>query len=326
MDLSTNYMGLELKNPVIVGSSGLTNTVGNIQKCEDAGAGAVVIKSLFEEQILAKVDTKLRKESMYFWFAEAADAVKNVAKESDLEDYLQLIKKSKESVSIPVIASINCVSAQEWPSFAKSIQEAGADAIELNISIFPFENSISCDTVESTYIDIVKQVKSIVTIPVSVKIGYYFSNINGMVSKLKDAGADAVVLFNRFYKPDIDIDSEEITATKGMSSPDEIGTTLRWVGLLSKESGVDISATTGVHDGEGVIKQLLAGASTVQLCTTLYKNGIKYIGTVLADIEKYMNKKNYKSAEQFRGKLASHKENMAAFERIQFMKRNFDNY
>ena len=323
-NLKTRYMGLNLKNPVVVSSSKLTSTVESITKCAEAGAGAIVLKSLFEEQILDKANTKLSKESMYFWYPEAADAMKSYAKDSDLEDYLELIKGAKNAVSIPVIASVSCVSDREWPVFALRMQEAGADGLELNISIFPFDEEVSCETIENTYISIVKQVVENISIPVSVKIGYHYSNIKRLVSKLKDAGADAVVLFNRFYTPDIDIDTNELKSASSLSSREEMGTTLRWVGLLSTNSGLDISASTGIHEGEDVIKQLLAGAETTQICSTLYKNGVAYIDTILKDIEKYMDKKNFKSLEQFRSSLSAKKENTAAFERIQFMKRNFD--
>jgi len=324
-NLKTKYMGLDLRNPVIVSSSKLTSTVDSIKKCEEAGAGAIVLKSLFEEQILAKTDAKLEKESMFFWYAEAAEAMKGYAKESDLDDYLGLIKEAKGSVSIPVIASVNCVSAEEWPLFARKMEEAGADALELNISIFPFDPEVSSETIEDTYINIMKQVKSNTNIPVSVKIGYYSSNILRLVMRLKEAGADAVVLFNRFYKPDIDIDTNEVKGAASLSSREEMGTSLRWVGLLAGDTSLELSATTGIHEGEDVVKQLLAGSTTAQICSTLYINGIRHISTMLKDIEKYMLKNNFTSLENFRGSLSAKKENTAAFERIQFINRNFDN-
>ncbi|MBU1008841.1 MAG: dihydroorotate dehydrogenase-like protein [Bacteroidetes bacterium] len=325
MDLSTSYMGLSLRNPIIVSSSKLTGNIEGIVSCAKAGAGAVVLKSLFEEQIMAKAEAGLRKNDMYFWYPEASDYVVNIAKGSGVQEYLDLIKRAKQEVDIPVIASINCVSPVEWPSVAKKIQEAGADALELNIAIFPFDKHATSQQIEDTYIDILKAVKAQVSIPVAVKIGPYFTNVTGMTYRLAEAGADALVLFNRFYNPDVDIATMKVVADNIFSNPDEKSIPMRWIALLSA-SGIpcDLAANTGIHYSIGVAKQLLAGATVVQLGTTLYQNGIPYLSEIVKGLDEWMQKHHYKSISDFRGIVNNLPENTAAFERIQYMKRNFD--
>lgn len=325
MNLTTSYLGLSLKNPIVVSSSKLTGTLENIKSIDKAGAGAVVLKSLFEEQIIAKVDAKLRKNEMYFWYPEAAEYVQNISKDAGAEDYLRLIEASKKAVKIPVIASVNCVSPLEWPRFATKIQEAGADALELNIAIFPNDRHHSSQQIEETYVEILKAVKSQVNIPVSVKLGPFFTNMLSMAFQLEEAGADGLVLFNRFYNPDVDIATNKVITDNVYSSPDEKSVSMRWIALLSANGFKgDLAASTGIHYSIGVAKQLLAGATVTQICTTLYQNGIPYIKEIVEGLERWMKKKGHKELADFRGLVNNLPENTAAFERIQYMKKNFE--
>ncbi len=322
-DLSTNYMGFKLRNPIIAGSSGLNKTVENLIKLEKSGAAAVVLKSLFEEQIMHEVSKAMKhpENAESYAYPEAQDYIGNYTREKDLGEYLRLIEDGKKSVTIPIIASINCVSSAEWISFAKKIENAGADGLELNIFILPSDTKRDSDQNEQIYFDIVMEVMRQVSIPVAVKISYYFSSLAKTALKLSWTGIAGMVLFNRFFSPDINIDKFEVTPTHVFSSPDEIATSLRWVAMLSDKLHCDIAASTGVHDGEGVVKQLLAGAKAVQVASTLYKNGFEQIGKMTAFIESWMDKHNFATTEDFVGKLSlKAAENAASYERVQFMK------
>ncbi len=325
MNLSTTYLGLPLNNPVVVSSSKLTGTLENVKACANAGAGAVVLKSLFEEQITARIDTKLRKNEMYFWYPEASEYIHGISKGVGAEDYLRLIVESKKSVKIPVIASINCVSPLEWPKFAAKIQDAGADALELNIAIFPFSKDLSSQQIEDTYVQILTEVKKQITIPVAVKLGPFFTNTMALSFRLADAGADGLVLFNRFYNPDVDIATAKVVTDNVYSSPDEKSVSMRWIALLSANGiNADLAASTGIHYSIGVAKQLLAGATVAQVCTTLYQNGIPYLHELVNGLSDWMKKKGYKEIADFRGMVNKFPENTAGFERLQYMKKNFE--
>lgn len=320
-DLRTNYMGLELKNPIIVGSSGLTNTVEKIKEIEKLGAGAVVLKSLFEEQINHQVHKTVTQSDSMYGYPEAEDYISNYTKDNSVTEYLELIKNCKNSVEIPIIASVNCVSSSEWISFAKKMEDAGADAIELNIFILPSDPKRTSDNNEQVYFDIAMAIVKAVTIPVSLKISYYFSALAKTALKLSWTGIKGMVLFNRFFSPDIDIDKFEVTASHVYSTPEEIAISLRWVAMLSDRLHCDIAASTGVHDGAGAVKQLLAGAKAVQVASSLYKNGTGVIPEMLKFMESWMDKHNFKTTEEFIGKMSfKEAENPAAFERVQFMK------
>ncbi|MFO7722677.1 MAG: dihydroorotate dehydrogenase-like protein [Bacteroidales bacterium] len=321
-DLSTKYMGLSLKNPVIVGSSGLTNSTENIIKIEQSGAGAVVLKSLFEEQIRYEVSKALTSddESMNM-YPEAMDYISNYSKNHKINAYLDLIRDSKAATDIPIIASINCVSATEWTSFAKKIQDAGADALELNVFVLPSDPNHGAAENEKLYFDLAETVLKQVSIPVSLKISHYFSGLARFTRQLSWTGIKGMVLFNRFFSPDIDINNFKVISTNVFSTPEEISISLHWVAMLSDILHCDISASTGVHDGQGVIKQLLAGATTVQVTSVLYKEGFARIPAMLNELTAWMDKNNFAKIEDFRGKM-SYKltENPAAYERMQFMK------
>lgn len=320
MDLSTEYLGMTLKNPIIVSSSKLTSDIGNIKKCADVGAGAIVLKSLFEEQLIADSSALMDQDIKYFWFPEAIEHINRHSKEYGLKQILELIREAKDYTDIPIIASINCITSHEWPQFAKTLEEAGVDAIELNIDIFPFDRQTTCGEISNKYIEIVQEVKEYIDIPVTVKMGNYFTNIIQMAHDLETAGANGLVLFNRYYRPDIDIETETLVRDNIMSSPVEVTKSLRWVALLSPQLDCSIAAGTGIHNAKGVIKQLLAGASATQICSTLYINGISYIDTILYDLQKWMEKHNYSAVSEFKGKVAQLEGNSEKFERMQFLK------
>jgi len=320
-DLKTKYMGLELKNPIIVGSSGLTNSVENIIEIEKNGAGAVVLKSLFEEQILQDISKTISRDEHTNMYPEATDYIVNYSKDAAVSNYLKLIKDAKAAVSIPIIASVNCISSTEWVSFASKIEEAGADALELNVFILPSDPRKTGEENEKVYLDIIFQVQKVVSIPIAIKLSYYFSGLAKTALSLSWTGISGMVLFNRFFSPDIDIEKFEIKPTNIFSTPEELSISLRWVAMLSSRLHCDIAASTGVHDGEAVIKQLLAGAKAVQISSVLYKNGFGEIKIMLSVLEKWMAKHNFKSLAEFIGKMSiKETENPAAYERVQFMK------
>ncbi|WP_430809629.1 MULTISPECIES: dihydroorotate dehydrogenase-like protein [unclassified Carboxylicivirga] len=325
-NLETKYLGLTLKNPIIVSSCGLTNSVDKIGELVDAGAGAVVLKSLFEEQINHEVNNIIYKGSG-FDYPEAVDYVKGYTRDNSVGEYLKLIKQTKEKYDIPVIASINCYSSDEWVDFAQQIEAAGADALELNVFVLNTDKNSESAAYEQLYIDVISNVSKVVSIPVAAKLGLYFSNVVNVVNRLSVSGAKGVVLFNRFYEPDIDINKLSLTAAEVLSSPADMRRTLRWVAITSdKVHNIDISASTGVHDGEAVIKQLLAGATSVQTCSAVYKNGPEIITAMLATLKNWMDEKGYTHIDEFRGLMNYGKiENPAVYERAQFM-RYFSSY
>ncbi|MCD6424270.1 MAG: dihydroorotate dehydrogenase-like protein [Anaerolineales bacterium] len=321
MDISTTYMGLKLKNPIIISSSRLTGSIDNIKKCAEHGAGAIVLKSLFEEQLLVDPERLMDQDKKYFWFPEAVEFINGHSREQGMNEYLEFIQAAKTETELPIIASINCNTPDEWPKFASKLEEAGADGIELNISIMPFDSEASSQDIEDIYIEIVKEVKKFVKVPVAVKISPMFTNILGLVKRLEGAGADAVVLFNRFYRPDIDVENEKVVRKSVLSGPEEVTQPLRWISILSGSVSCDIAGNTGIHTADGVIKHLMVGADAIQICSVLYKNGIDYIGTMLDELEKWFQKKNYSTLSQIKGKLGRDGKNAAAFERVQYMKK-----
>ncbi len=321
INLEIQYMGLKLKNPIIVASSGLTNSIEKIKDLEKAGAGAVVLKSIFEEQINNEVSDLINRDPQNL-YPEAEDYIWNYTRNNSITKHLNLLSEAKKETEIPIIASINCMSASEWTIFAKEFENAGADALELNLFFVPTTRQRSSEEIEQLYLKIVSEVKKQVKIPVSVKIGYYYTNMVAMADKLVAHGASALVLFNRFYEPDINIEKMQITSSDIFSSPEDIRRSLRWIGLISSQlPKVEIAASTGIHDGEAVIKQLLAGAQAVQVCSSIYINGSQIIAGMLSDLTAFMKKQNFKKIEDFRGRL-SYKNipDPMLYERAQFMK------
>ena len=321
INLETSYLGLKLKNPIIVGSSGLTNSVENIIEIEKKGAGAIVLKSLFEEQIMHSASMVILQNEAANRYPEADDYIKNYTRTKDVERYLDLIRQSKTAVSIPIIASINCISWDEWITFAKQIEDAGADAIELNIFVLPSDPTKEGAENEMTYFKVIDKILQVVTIPVSLKISYYFSSLARTIVKLSWTGVKGIVLFNRFFSPDIDIENFEIKTSNVFSHPAELALPLRWIAMLSPHVKCDLAASTGIHDGHAAVKQLLAGAKAVQIASVLYKKGFKEIEIMLEQIENWMLRKNFSSLDQFIGKMSIKDiKNPADFERVQFMK------
>ncbi|TLX78300.1 dihydroorotate dehydrogenase-like protein [Labilibacter sediminis] len=320
-NLSTTYLGLELKNPIIVSSSGLTNSIDKIAKLVEAGAGAVVLKSLFEEQINHEINHQIKTGEGYD-YPEAMDYIAGYTKDNSVGEYLQLISDAKAKFDIPVIASINCFSSEEWVEFAKKIEKAGADAIELNVHVVNTDKNVDAAVIEGLYYSIAEKVNEAISIPFSIKLGDNFANLVGVVNKLNVLGAKGVVLFNRFYEPDIDINNLSLTSASVFSTPADIRKSLRWVAIVSdKVDQIDISASTGNHDGEAVIKQLLAGASSVQICSSVYKNGPKVITEMLNELSYWMDEKGYSSIDSFKGLMSYKKiQDPAVYERAQFMK------
>ncbi len=319
-DLTTNYLGLTLKNPLVAGSCGLTGSLIKLRELADAGVGAVVLKSLFEEQIEA--DLKSNLEVYQTDYPEAYDYVKEYTRDSAVSDYLDLISDAKKELDIPVIASLNCVTAAEWTSFAKRIAKAGADALEINISLLPSDPRKSCGDYEQVYFDVVDKVTDGLTIPIALKMSSYSSSLASLVSRLFWTGkVGGFVLFNRYYRPDIDINKMSLTSAGVFSDPAEISTPLRWVALMSGMIEAEFAASTGVHDGAGAVKLLLAGARVVQVVSTLYQNGAGQATKIVADLETWMHSHSFTSTDQFRGRLSyTFDSDQSAFERIQFMK------
>jgi len=319
-NLSASYLGVSLKNPIIVASSNLTSSIGKLLECEKAGAGAVVLKSLFEEQILFDTNEMLNTVD-YSSHPDAFDFLSGMGQNHYTDEYFKLLEDAKQKLSIPVIPSINCVSTGKWLSYAKTLQKLGADALELNVFIMPADVKKTSGDIEAVYLDIAKSIKKEISIPVAMKIGSHFSGLANMLKRLGKEGVDGFVLFNRFYRPDVDIEKEKLTHAKIFSAPEELNLSLQWIALLSGELSCDFAATTGIHTGEAVIKQLLVGAKAVQLCTALYKNGIGYISEVLKDLTAWMERHGYAKIEDFRGKLCQEKSgHPEAYERSQYVK------
>ncbi len=322
MDLSVSYLGMKLKSPVVVGSSSLTASVANLKKIENSGAGAVVLKSIFEEEIYHEYRSILEKEKdLEFPDVRFLDYYDYKIKDDNIKKYLSLIQEAKKEINIPVIASINCVSSWEWSFFAKKIEEAGADALEINLFMLPSDFSKSCTDVEDTYLDILAKIKSAVSIPVAAKLSYYFADLASFVKRVSESGVDGVVLFNRFFHPDFDIDNFKVIPSNVLSRSSDLAISLRWMSILSGRMGCDLIASTGVHDGASVIKEILAGADAVQVVSSLYKNGIEYVSDMLQDVKSWMEKHQFDKLDDFRGKMSqANSPNPAEYERVQFMR------
>lgn len=316
-NLQTTFAGITLKNPLIAASSGLTNSISKIKELEKAGVSAIVLKSLFEEQIENHSEKLLQIAD----YPEAADYINTYIDMNHVDKYLDLIKSAKTECQIPIIASINCYKLSRWVDFAKKIEEAGADAIELNVFLLN-AGEFKDNKLENTYISVVKELKAHLTIPIVVKMANNIGNLPGLISKLKAHGVDGIVLFNRFYQLDIDINKMEITSGSVFSNPSDFSNTLRWTAIVSgRVPKIEIACSTGVHTWEDTIKGILAGASTIQLCSVLYEQGMDVVGNMLTCMEEWMMQHNYENIDEFRGKLNySNIESPALYERVQFMK------
>jgi dihydroorotate dehydrogenase (fumarate) len=304
-NLNTSYLGIELKNPVIVGASNMVNNLENVKKLEEAGAAAIVYKSLFEEQIQlesAQLDDKLHE------YAERNAEMINIfpnLEHAGPEEHLFNIARVKKTVKIPIIASLNAIIKESWIDYAKRIEEMGVDALELNFYYVPKDVETDGHTLIAEQVDILKAVKSAVKIPVSVKLSPFYANPLNLVKKLDDAGADGYVLFNRLFQPEIDMDKEEHFTPFNLSVPEDNRLPLRFAGLLYENVKGDVCSNTGIFSGTDVAKMILAGADCVQIVSTIYKNKIDYIKTIIKDLEDWMEGKGYKSLSDFRGKLSN---------------------
>ncbi|MBN2050129.1 MAG: dihydroorotate dehydrogenase-like protein [Spirochaetales bacterium] len=319
-DLKTQYMGLCLKNPVIAASSRLTGSMDSLLRCEEAGAGAVVLKSLFEEQILFDSEKMVEGTDMGV-YTDAFDFLSGVSKNYYLDQYLSLLEEAKKRLSIPVIASINCIGAGVWTEYAEKMEALGADALELNMFILPSDPEQRSEDIEKKYMSTVKEIRSVLTIPMAMKISSHFTGLAGMVEALGEAGLNAVVMFNRFFRPDIDIESLKFTSGNIFSDPSEVVIPLQWIALLYGQTRVDLAASTGVHDYTGVVKNILAGANAVEICSTLFKNGIEHLGKLITGMNQWMDRHSFEKVTDFLGLLSkANLEHPEIWERSQYIK------
>ncbi len=323
MDLTTRYLGLELKNPLVASASPLSKDLDTLKHLEDAGLAAVVMESLFEEQIRHEegaLDHYLTHGTESF-----AEALSYYPETSEFtrgpEEYLEHVRKAKRSLSIPVIASLNGVSSGGWMDYARKIQEAGADALELNIYYVPTDPAIPGSEVERVYLDDVRTVRTAVTIPVAVKLSPYFSNMANMAAQIDALGVNGLVLFNRFYQPDIDLEELEVAPNLVLSSSSEMRLPLRWIAILFGRVKADLAATSGIYRTEDVLKMLMAGASATMLCSALLVHGIRRATEILNGMESWMEEHEYDSVRQMQGSMSQQRcPEPAAFERANYMK------
>ena len=306
-DLSVDYMGFKLKNPIIVGSSGLSKNSGGIQKIQAAGAGAVVLKTLFEVGIERESDIIEEGYQHPDVHTEAHDLVHTMNYEHAMSSYIDLIKGAKSDTEIPIIASINCYKPEKWIEYAERVEAAGADGIELNLSYFSNSTEEVAQTVEDAQVEILKSVIANTKLPVAVKIGPYYSSMANFVQRLSFNGAKAVIMFNRFYKVDIDLEKFEFVSGERFSRPVEMSTALRWVGLLSGKIDTQLVGSTGIKSGEDIIKMTLAGAVAVQVASAFYENGISHIGKLLNELNEWLDKQGFEDINLIRGRLNQEK-------------------
>lgn len=323
MDITTTYLGLKLKSPIVCSAGPLSEKISNIREMEDAGAGAVVLYSIFEEQIehdQLELDyfTSHNTES----YAEATSYLPTPFEfKLGPDEYLNHIRKAKEAVNIPIIASLNGKSIGGWTDYAMKMEQAGADALELNIYLLPTDFKKSGSEIEKIYLDIVKAVKSTVKIPIAVKMHPFFSSTSFMASELSKAGADGLVMFNRFYQPDIDLEKLEVVPNVILSTPMAMRLPLRWIAMMYGRINADLAATSGIYSAEDVLKMVMAGAKVTQMLSALLKFGIGHIADVTTNLKAWMEEKEYQSIDQMRGSMSyMNVDDPASFERANYMK------
>jgi len=323
MDLTTNYMGINLKNPVVPSASPLSENLDNIRRMEDAGASAVVMYSLFEEQIT--LESHQLDHYLSYGVESFAEALSYFPEMETYkvgpDEYLNRIQAAKEAVDIPIIGSLNGVSTGGWIEYARKIEQAGADALELNVYYIPTELTMTGAEVEQMYLDVLRDVKKVVSIPVAMKLSPFFSATANMANRLAGAGVDALVLFNRFYQPDFDLENLEVVPRLVLSNTHELTLPLRWVAILYGRVPVDFAITSGVHTVEEVLKGLMAGAKVTMMTSELLKNGIPRIGQILDGMVQWMEEYEYQSVAQMQGSMSQQSVGEpAAFERANYMK------
>jgi len=323
MDLTTTYLGMKLATPLVVSASPLSRDVEGIRRLEDAGASAVVLYSLFEEQLRQEeLDLDFHLNAGTESFAESLTYFPQASEfYTGPEGYLNHIRKAKSAVKIPIIASLNGTTLGGWTKFAGEIERAGADAIECNIYYIPTDPTLMASDIENTYLDIVRAVKKTVTIPVGVKLSPFFSNFANMAHRLDDAGADALVLFNRFYQPDIDLEELEIRPNVLLSTPQSLRLPLTWIGILHGRVRAALAATGGVHGAEDVVKLLMVGANVTMMCSSLMRHGINHLRHVERELRDWMEEHEYESVSQMQGSMSQLRcPDPGAFERAQYMR------
>jgi dihydroorotate dehydrogenase (fumarate) len=323
MDLTTNYLGLKLRSPLVVSASPLSEDVANIRRMADAGASAIVLYSLFEEQL--RQDRLELNRHLEYGTNSFAEALTYFPEPDEFrlgpEEYLKHIAAAKRATKIPIIASLNGSSVGGWTDYAKQIQQAGADALELNIYYIPTDMNLPGAAVEDTYINILKSVKANVTIPVAVKLSPFFSNFANMAKRLDEAGANGLVLFNRFYQPDIELESLEVKPNILLSTPMSMRLPLRWIALLHGRVSASLAATSGIHRASDALKMLMAGADVTMLCSTIIRNGVPQIAMIESEMVEWLDEHEYESITQLKGSLSQENcPDPTAFERAQYMK------
>jgi dihydroorotate dehydrogenase (fumarate) len=323
MDLSTTYLDLRLRTPLVPSASPLSEDLGNIRRMEDAGASAVVLHSLFEEQLRQdRVELHHHLTHGTHSFAESLTYFPEPEEfHVGPDGYLNHIRKAKEAVKIPIIASLNGSSPGGWTEYARMIQQAGADAVELNIYNIPTNMDQSASEIEQTYLDVLGAVTSAVSIPVAVKLSPFFTNLANVARRLDDAGADGLVLFNRFYQPDIDLQTLDVRPNLLLSTPQALRLPMRWIAILYGRIAANLAATGGIHHAEDVIKMLLVGARITMLCSVLLQKGIEHLRVLERGIREWLQEREYESVEQMRGSMSQlHSADPSAFERAQYVR------
>lgn len=319
--IETKYLGLTLRSPVIVSSGPLTQNIVSLKKCEEAGAGAVVLKSIFEEQIESDVNKELESNAEYLDHSSAESFFVSSSRDFYIDKYMKLLTEAKKELSIPVIASVSAKDMASWIDYAERFVSCGADAIELNYYPISSDKKVSGAEVDKTAIEFAEKARAKINAPLSIKIGYKYSSLANMIASFDKAGIDGIVLFNRFFRPDIDIEKLEFTAGSPTSSADEYAEALRWIGLMSGECSIDFCGNTGIHSGESVVKMLLAGAKAVEICSAIIKEGFGVIGKMNSFLESWMGKHGYSTLDEFVGILAEeNRKDGYNWERTQFLK------
>jgi dihydroorotate dehydrogenase (fumarate) len=323
VDLSTTYLGLKLKNPLVASASPLSEKVETVEKLEEAGISAIVMYSLFEEQIIHE---SLELDHFLFYGSEISAEFNTFYPQSGkytlkADAYIEALKKIKQAVNIPVIGSLNGVSTGGWIKYAKKIEEAGADALELNLYFLPTNPALTATEIEENYITLVHDVRNNISIPLAVKLSPFFTAIPNIAKRLVEAGANGLVLFNRFYQPDLDLENMEVTPNLVLSTSNELRLPLRWIAILYGQIKADLALTSGIHTAEDVIKASMAGASVAMMASELLAKGINRLPVILADLEKWMTEHEYESIRQMKGSLSQKSiKEPAAFERVNYMK------
>jgi dihydroorotate dehydrogenase (fumarate) len=323
VDLSTTYLGLKLKNPLVASASPLSEKVENVKKLEEAGIAAIVMYSLFEEQIIHE---SLELDHFLFYGSESSAEIDSFYPQSGkytlkAEAYIETLKKIKQAVNIPVIGSLNGVSTGGWIKYARKIEDAGADALELNFYFLPTNPALTAIKIEQNYINLVRDVRKSIKIPLAVKLSPFYTAIPNIAKRLVEAGANGLVLFNRFYQPDLDLENLEVTPNLVLSTSNELRLPLRWIAILYGQINADLALTSGIHTAEDVLKASMAGASVAMTASELLANGIGRIPVILADMENWMIEHEYESIKQMKGSLSQKSvKEPAAFERANYMK------